>query len=140
MAGSDQHIKPLRLFDLSRQKGTHPTEEERQHLRQCDECERIIEVFARQFTRVERGPNDKLRDAAQAASGIPLPSRGVAVLRQWASFSAVRNQPTESGIPSTLFFNSVQALVSIPCRFTMFAIVVRSQDVAEISQGTRIHR
>src|SRR5579862_4454538 len=54
----------LILFDLSRQKGTLPTEEEREHLRQCGECERILEVFARQFTKLEKASEGKPEDAA----------------------------------------------------------------------------
>ena len=63
MAGSDLHIKPLRLFDLARKARRLTTEEESEHLRQCEECEGIIAVFARQFPKVERKPNDKPEDA-----------------------------------------------------------------------------
>jgi hypothetical protein len=48
MTGSDEHLKPLRLFDIARQSGPPLTEQERQHLRECDECKRIVETFARQ--------------------------------------------------------------------------------------------
>ena len=49
MKGSDDHLKPLRLFDLARKSGTQLTDIEKQHLRDCEECQRIFEVFARQF-------------------------------------------------------------------------------------------
>ena len=51
MAESDEHLKPLRLFDLARHSRFEITEEERKHLRECEECERILEVFARQFNK-----------------------------------------------------------------------------------------
>jgi hypothetical protein len=43
------HLKPLRLFDIGRASGFPATEEEKMHLRDCEECSRILEVFARQF-------------------------------------------------------------------------------------------
>ena len=49
MARSDEHIKALRLFDLARQEGTQPTEKEMEHLRDCEHCIHILEVFTRQF-------------------------------------------------------------------------------------------
>ena len=64
MAGSDEHIQPLRLFDLARQSGTQPTGKENEHLRICEECQRIVEVFARQFDKNWIGPNKKPEDAA----------------------------------------------------------------------------
>ena len=58
MAGTD-HIKPLRLFDLSQaESGFQLSEEERQHLRGCEECQDILAVFARQFSK-QRPPQDK---------------------------------------------------------------------------------
>jgi hypothetical protein len=48
MTGNDEHLKPLRLFDIARQSGRPVTEHEKQHLRSCDSCQRILEVFARQ--------------------------------------------------------------------------------------------
>ncbi len=48
MAGSD-HPKPLRLFDLS-QGNVKATEDEKQHVAQCEECQTVIAIFARQFT------------------------------------------------------------------------------------------
>ena len=61
MAGSGQHIKPLRLFDLAR--GAVCTQEESQHLLTCEECSNVLAVFARQFS--EKGnPKDKPEDAA----------------------------------------------------------------------------
>jgi len=50
---SPEHIKPLRLFELSQAQRWHRTgklrEAEEKHLRECQECERILEVFAREF-------------------------------------------------------------------------------------------
>ena len=47
------HIKELRLFDLSRadarEGSIQPDKRELQHLHDCEECQRILEVFARQF-------------------------------------------------------------------------------------------
>ena len=66
MAGSDDHIKPLRLFDLSlaevRQSGFELNSEEKQHLRGCEVCQHVLAVFARQFS--QKPPNDKPEDAA----------------------------------------------------------------------------
>jgi predicted anti-sigma-YlaC factor YlaD len=61
MQGSDDHIKLLRLFDLS--KDAEATEQEKEHLRKCDECRSILAAFARQFGKQKR-PNDKPEDAA----------------------------------------------------------------------------
>ena len=49
MKGSDKHLEPLRLFDLARKSGTQLTDIEKRHLRDCEECQSIFEVFARQF-------------------------------------------------------------------------------------------
>jgi hypothetical protein len=57
MAEQGDHIKPLRLFDIARESGSQPTEEERKHIRECDECAHIIEVFARQFNKLVRPPD-----------------------------------------------------------------------------------
>ena len=62
MEKSGDHIKPLRLFDLGRESGAPITEQERTHLRDCTECEHIIEVFARQFEKPN--PKSKSNDAA----------------------------------------------------------------------------
>jgi hypothetical protein len=63
MAGSDNHIEPLRLFDLARHKtrGLQPTEVELQHLRTCEECQQVLEVFTRQFSKQS---HNKPEDAA----------------------------------------------------------------------------
>jgi hypothetical protein len=60
---SDDHIKPLRLFDIARGRdlgGLEPTEDEKKHLRDCTECDHIVRVFARQFNK----PIPKSDDAA----------------------------------------------------------------------------
>jgi len=48
------HIKPLRLFDLSqsdmRKKPFELESWEKEHLQQCEECQRVLEVFSRQFS------------------------------------------------------------------------------------------
>ena len=62
MAGSQEHIKPLRLFDFSR-ADAKPTEEEKEHLRICQECVGVLAIFARQFGK-KRPPNDKPENAA----------------------------------------------------------------------------
>jgi hypothetical protein len=53
VAGSDTHPKAIRLFDLARaqvrQRAFSLTDEETQHVGQCQECQDIIAVFARQF-------------------------------------------------------------------------------------------
>lgn len=47
------HIKPLRLFDLSQADPKKPQSQleqwEKDHLRECEECQQVLEVFARQF-------------------------------------------------------------------------------------------
>jgi hypothetical protein len=63
MAGSDEHIKPLRLFDLARRDGSQPNEREREHFRTCEECQLIVEVFARQFGKDRRPSGIKPEDA-----------------------------------------------------------------------------
>jgi hypothetical protein len=57
MAG-DEHIKPLRLFDIARDSGSALNEQEAQHLRTCEECRRIVIVFARQFGKRAYNPKD----------------------------------------------------------------------------------
>jgi hypothetical protein len=61
------HIKPLRLFDLSQAESLSSVaslnQEEKQHLRDCDECQHVLQVFARQFS-PQRPPHDKPKDAA----------------------------------------------------------------------------
>jgi len=51
MPESDEHLKPLRLFDLARHSRFEITEQERKHLNECEECQRVLDVFARQFTK-----------------------------------------------------------------------------------------
>jgi hypothetical protein len=65
-AGSDEHIEPLRLLAIAQESGPlPPNDAEREHLRQCEECQHLLEVFARQFTQPGRGPKDMPEDAAQ---------------------------------------------------------------------------
>jgi hypothetical protein len=55
----EEHIRPLRLFDLSQSgvsKKVFELEEwEKEHLRECEECTRVLEVFVRQFGKGKRG-------------------------------------------------------------------------------------
>jgi hypothetical protein len=64
MAESGNHIKPLRLFDIGRETGLPLSDEERTHLRECLECQHIVEVFARQFEKPLRPSQQKKGDAA----------------------------------------------------------------------------
>jgi hypothetical protein len=64
MCGTSDHIKPLRLFDIARDSGSPTTDEEKTHLRECVECQHIIEVFARQFEKPLRPRTRKDNDAA----------------------------------------------------------------------------
>jgi len=49
----DEHIKPLRLFDLSQADTQRRPIEleawEKEHLQHCEECKHVLEVFTRQF-------------------------------------------------------------------------------------------
>ena len=49
------HIKPLRLFDLSRlatgRSGKPISDEEQEHLCECEECANIVVIFTRQFSK-----------------------------------------------------------------------------------------
>ena len=60
----DDHIGPHRIFELSQLETAeivfHMTEREKEHLRECDECRRILAVFARQFDSA-RPPHERLR-------------------------------------------------------------------------------
>jgi hypothetical protein len=58
MTGSGGHLKPLCLFDFVRDKGRHITEEKAKHLRECDGCKRILDVWARQFKKTWNATKD----------------------------------------------------------------------------------
>ena len=64
MAGSDEHLKPLRLFNLARDGGLETTDEERSHLQDCEECQHVIAVFSRQCAILASQLNNKPEDAA----------------------------------------------------------------------------
>jgi hypothetical protein len=66
MSESNDHIKPLRLFDIARESGPEITDHERQHIRACAQCEQIIEVFARQFEKPFRARPGKAGDGDAA--------------------------------------------------------------------------
>ena len=62
----DEHIQPLRLFDLSAQEaasGFQLNQDEKKHFHECEECQSVLEVFARQFNKM-RPPKDRPGDAA----------------------------------------------------------------------------
>lgn len=67
MAGNDDHIKLLRLFDLSQAETKHSgftlKPEEKEHIRRCAECQHVLEVFTRQFSNPQT-PRHKPDDAA----------------------------------------------------------------------------
>ena len=67
MAGRDDHIKPIRLWDLSqaeaRQSGFKLTPEEQKHFQECEECQDVVAVFAR-LVSTKKPPHDKPDDAA----------------------------------------------------------------------------
>ncbi len=58
------HIRTLRLFDLSQQDGFKLNEKEREHFRTCEECQHVVEIFARQFNPDKKGLREKPEDAA----------------------------------------------------------------------------
>ena len=64
---ADEHIQPLRLFNLSQAQeaasGFQLNEDEKNHLHECEECQNVLEVFARQFSKT-RPPKDQPGDAA----------------------------------------------------------------------------
>jgi len=49
MVGSEQHIKTLRLFNLSPDDGLDVTEGEETHLLGCADCQQAVEMFALLF-------------------------------------------------------------------------------------------
>jgi hypothetical protein len=58
MAGSSDHIKTFRLFGLSQNSDYELAEEEKRHLRGCQECQRVLAVLSRQF-RKQKSADDK---------------------------------------------------------------------------------
>jgi hypothetical protein len=61
MSRSDAHLQPLRLLDVARNRGPQLINKERDHLRGCKECQWVLEVFVRQFS---KPPLNKPKDAA----------------------------------------------------------------------------
>ena len=63
----NEHIQPLRLFNFSQAQetasGFQLSEDEKKHLHECEECQHVLEVFARQFSK-KRPPKDQPGDAA----------------------------------------------------------------------------
>ena len=64
---ADEHIQPLRLFSLSQAQetasGFQLNEDEKKHLHGCEQCQQVLEVFAKQFSKT-RPPKDQPGDAA----------------------------------------------------------------------------
>ena len=50
MAAREEHIKTLRLVDLSRNSGSEATGEEQKHLRECEECQQVLASLAHEFS------------------------------------------------------------------------------------------
>jgi hypothetical protein len=61
-----EHIKAPRLFDLSQanagERTLQPDTHERQHLHDCEECQRMLEIFAREFSGCETYPAGQLME------------------------------------------------------------------------------
>ena len=59
------HIRTLRLFDLSQasRRDFKLNEKEQEHFRTCEECQQVVEVFARQFNK-QKELREKPEDAA----------------------------------------------------------------------------
>jgi hypothetical protein len=64
MTETDNHVALLRLFDLARQSGPQLNKDEKEHVRKCEECQHIVESFARQFDKDWTPPCTKPVDAA----------------------------------------------------------------------------
>jgi hypothetical protein len=61
MEDSQQHIKPRRLFEIAEDGSCELNADERAHFLNCEECQYVVAVFARQFSR------QKSRDEGNAA-------------------------------------------------------------------------
>jgi hypothetical protein len=51
MAGTDEHIQTLRLFDVALENEQSLTGREAEHLRGCGQCREELTLFARQFAK-----------------------------------------------------------------------------------------
>jgi hypothetical protein len=51
------HIRTIRLFDLGRDSDFELTAEEKKHFSDCEECNAVVAVFGRQFSK--QRPHDK---------------------------------------------------------------------------------
>lgn len=49
MTETDDHLRPLRLFDIARNGGPGMSDQEREHLNECEDCRSEIEIFIREF-------------------------------------------------------------------------------------------
>jgi len=59
MPRREEHIRMLRLFNLSRdrEEDFEPTEQEKRHLSECVECQQVLTGFVRQFGK-QRPPGE----------------------------------------------------------------------------------
>jgi hypothetical protein len=51
MAGSEEHLEPHRIVDLSRNSTLELTGAEKTHLDECEECQRVLAVLVRHFSK-----------------------------------------------------------------------------------------
>src|SRR5437899_221680 len=49
MSETSNHLKTLRLSDIAWNGGQRMTDQERQHLNECEDCRSELEIFIRQF-------------------------------------------------------------------------------------------
>jgi hypothetical protein len=67
MAGSHNHIKPIRLFDFSQAKNRHLpfqfNDLEQSHFDKCRQCQNVLAAFTRMFREI-KPPQNKPEDAA----------------------------------------------------------------------------
>lgn len=59
MAQNDDHIEPLRLFDVAWTDALL-TQDETKHLSECEQCDDALEFFTQRFGK----PKEKPKDAA----------------------------------------------------------------------------
>jgi hypothetical protein len=51
---TDGHLEPIRLFEIARNRGARLSEKEGKYLHDCQECQPLIEVFARPFNKPQK--------------------------------------------------------------------------------------
>src|SRR5215467_4629307 len=76
MARTEEHIKPLRLLDVARDRGFELTENQKKHLRECEECQHVLASLAREFSRqrqlYEKGNTTLYMPSREDSSHIAL--------------------------------------------------------------------